>query len=181
MQEYIDVYISHALKEIKINELALKKTISAISAGSPSDECRKTEKSQRLFLGRPVCLSVRLAHKSSFWARSATKNAKRDRTIGSYHTRPENQANDFEKVYLSVCSCSPIHIYEIRKRKWFVPLICTRRTKQWLGSFDWLVCTIAFFVFHTVGRFTKAVLLMKNDKKESAWNKQDILLLTCWS
>ena len=86
-------------------------------------------------------LSPRLAHKSSFWARSATVSAKRDRTsaererasakrerakarlvslavnhikwrhfranfrAGSYHTRPENQANDFEKVYLSPC-CS---------------------------------------------------------------------------
>ena len=61
----------------------------------------------------------RLAHKSSFWARSATVSAKRDRTSAererasakrerakvphhtrpeNYHTRPENQANDFEKV-----------------------------------------------------------------------------------
>ena len=52
------------------------------------------------------CLSLRmahprLAHKSSFWARSATVSAKRERAkarAGSYHTRPENQANDFEKV-----------------------------------------------------------------------------------
>ena len=54
----------------------------------------------------------RLAHKSSFWACSTTVGAKRDRTsaerearaserkarAGSYHTRPENHANDFEKV-----------------------------------------------------------------------------------
>ena len=66
-------------------------------------------------------MGTRLAHKSSFWARSATVSAKRDRTsaererarsaserklragpcrAGSYHTRPENQANDFEKVYM---------------------------------------------------------------------------------
>ena len=54
-------------------------------------------------------LSPRLAHKSSFWARSATVSAKRERAKAceilrklvrarSYHTRPENQANDFEKV-----------------------------------------------------------------------------------
>ena len=53
----------------------------------------------------------RLAHKSSFWARSATVNTKRDRTsasegkldvrAGSYHTRPEYQANDFERLVLA--------------------------------------------------------------------------------
>ena len=62
------------------------------------------------------CLICRIVHKSSFSARSATVSAKRDRTsaerearaserklvvrAGSYHTRPENHANDFEKVYL---------------------------------------------------------------------------------
>ena len=83
----------------------------------------------------------RLAHKSSFWARSATVSAKRDRTsaergarsaserearasesscrvrAGSCHTRPENQANDFEKVY----SCG----YPLCKG-W---LTCTRKRK----------------------------------------------------
>ena len=53
-----------------------------------------------------------LAHKWSFWARSATVSAKRDRTsereraitcrqrAGSYYTRPENQANDFGLLHL---------------------------------------------------------------------------------
>ena len=72
-------------------------------------------KLRRLF-GRFRTLICRLVHKSSFSARSATVSAKRDRTsaerearaserklvvrAGSYHTRPENHANDFEKVYL---------------------------------------------------------------------------------
>ena len=41
------------------------------------------------FIQRDLMVSTRLAHKSSFWARASA---------GSYHTRPENQANDFEKV-----------------------------------------------------------------------------------
>ena len=54
----------------------------------------------------------RLAHKSSFWARNAKHDrtsaereqasAKRERAKAKFvrvlHTRPENQANDFEKV-----------------------------------------------------------------------------------
>ena len=49
-------------------------------------------------LHRPTnCGVTRLAHKSSFWARSASERAKA--RTGSYHTRPENHANDFEKVY----------------------------------------------------------------------------------
>ena len=72
-------------------------------------------KLRRLF-GRFRTLICRLVHKSSFSARSATVSAKRDLTsaerearaserklvvrAGSYHTRPENHANDFEKVYL---------------------------------------------------------------------------------
>ena len=74
------------------------------------------------------CYYNRLAHKSSFWARSATVSAKRDRTsaererasakrerakarAGSYHTRPENQANDFEKVYYYKCD----RYYKVRQ------------------------------------------------------------------
>ena len=62
-------------------------------------------------------VNSRLAHKSSFWARSrafervarlwARSASEREARAsessvvraGSYHTRPENQANDFEKVY----------------------------------------------------------------------------------
>ena len=55
-----------------------------------------------IFLDTVCNLFGRLAHKSSFWARSATVSAKHDRTSAEreHHTRPENQVNDFEKVYL---------------------------------------------------------------------------------
>ena len=53
----------------------------------------------RNYINTNFNVSYRLAHKSSFWARRASE--RKLVRAGSYHTRPENQANDFEKVYLS--------------------------------------------------------------------------------
>ena len=76
----------------------LRENIPKIHGGGSSSMRSKT----------PFTSSIRLAHKSSFWARSATVSAKRDRTSAEREresearaSRPENQANDFEKVYMA--------------------------------------------------------------------------------
>ena len=43
----------------------------------------------------------RVARSYARRARSASERAKAP--AGSYHTRPENHANDFEKVYYDIC------------------------------------------------------------------------------